>query len=84
MINSYAGLIIPGLVGVTNIFLMKQFFETIPKDLEQAALIDGCSYFRIFWQVFSTYFKTSLGRGGHLHLSRLMERISMASNRYLH
>ena len=52
LINSYPGLILPGLVSVVNIFLMKQFFETIPKDLEEAALIDGCSYFRIFWQVF--------------------------------
>lgn len=60
MINSYAGLIIPGLVGVTNIFLMKQFFETIPKDLEQAALIDGCSYFRIFWQIFLPISKPAL------------------------
>ena len=60
LINSYAGLIIPGLVGVTNIFLMKQFFETVPKDLEQAALIDGCSYFRIFWQVFLPISKPAL------------------------
>lgn len=60
MINSYTGLIIPGLVGVTNIFLMKQFFETIPKDLEQAALIDGCSYFRIFWQIFLPISKPAL------------------------
>lgn len=60
MINSYGGLILPGLVGVTNIFLMKQFFETIPKDLEQAALIDGCSYFRIFWQIFLPISKPAL------------------------
>ncbi len=60
LINSYGGLIIPGLVGVTNIFLMKQFFETIPKDLEQAALIDGCSYFRIFWQIFLPISKPAL------------------------
>ena len=60
LINSYGGLILPGLVGVTNIFLMKQFFETIPKDLEQAALIDGCSYFRMFWQVFLPISKPAL------------------------
>lgn len=60
MINSYGGLILPGLVGVTNIFLMKQFFETIPKDLEQAALIDGCSYFRLFWQIFLPISKPAL------------------------
>ncbi|GAB3702880.1 carbohydrate ABC transporter permease [Spirosoma flavus] len=52
LVNTYAGLILPNLITITNIFLMKQFFETIPKDLEEAALIDGCSYFRIFWQIF--------------------------------
>lgn len=60
LINSYPGLILPGLVSVVNIFLMKQFFETIPKDLEEAALIDGCSYFRIFWQVFLPISKPAL------------------------
>ena len=60
MINSYMGLILPGLVGITNIFLMKQFFETIPKDLEEAALIDGCSYFRMFWQLFLPISKPAL------------------------
>lgn len=52
LVNTYAGLILPMLVTIPNIFLMKQFFETIPRDLEEAALIDGCSYFRIFWQIF--------------------------------
>ena len=60
LINTYAGLTLPGLVSVVNIFLMKQFFETIPKDLEEAALIDGCSYFRIFWQVFLPVSKPAL------------------------
>lgn len=52
LVNTYAGLILPMLITIPNIFLMKQFFETIPRDLEEAALIDGCSYFRIFWQIF--------------------------------
>lgn len=52
LINTYTGLILPGIVTVVNIFLMKQFFETIPRDLEDAARIDGCSYFRMYWQVF--------------------------------
>ena len=60
LINTYAGLIFTGLVSVVNIFLMKQFFETIPKDLEEAALIDGCSYFRIFWQIFLPVSKPAL------------------------
>jgi len=60
LVNTYAGLMLPGLVTVVNIFLMKQFFETIPKDLEEAALIDGCSYFRIFWQIFLPISKPAL------------------------
>lgn len=60
LINTYGGLILPGLVGITNIFLMKQFFETIPKDLEEAALVDGCSYFRMFWQLFLPISKPAL------------------------
>ena len=55
LVNTYAGLILPTLITIPNIFLMKQFFETIPRDLEEAALIDGCSYFRIFWQIFYQY-----------------------------
>jgi multiple sugar transport system permease protein len=60
MINSYPGLILPGMVSVVNIFLMKQFFETMPKDLEKAALIDGCNYFQMFWKVFIPNSKPAL------------------------
>ncbi len=60
MINTYPGLILPGLINVVNTFLMKQFFETIPRDLEDAARIDGCGYFRMFWQVFLPISKPAL------------------------
>ena len=51
MINSYSGLIVPKLVGAFGIFLMKQFFESVPKDLEEAARIDGASQFQTFFRV---------------------------------
>ena len=51
MINTYQGLIVPGLVQVFGIFLMKQFFENLPKELEEAAIIDGLTRFQIFWYV---------------------------------
>lgn len=51
LINSYGGLILPNIVQVFGIFLMKQFFETLPRELEEAAMIDGCSRFQIFWNV---------------------------------
>ena len=46
-------LIVPAFFGSAfYIFLIRQFFLTIPSDLEDAAMIDGCSTFRTFWQVF--------------------------------
>ncbi|MBS4200588.1 carbohydrate ABC transporter permease [Bacillus sp. FJAT-49732] len=52
-IDSFKPLIIPGLFGnAFAIFLIRQFFLTLPGDLEDAAMIDGCSRFRIWWQIF--------------------------------
>ena len=50
-INSYWGLIVPGAVGAFGIFLLRQFFRTLPVELEDAARIDGAGEFRIFWQI---------------------------------
>ncbi|MDF2958360.1 MAG: transporter permease [Paenibacillus sp.] len=49
--NSYAGLIIPGITSVFGIFLLRQFFLTIPKDFVEAARMDGCSHLRILIQI---------------------------------
>ncbi|MGQ9455167.1 MAG: carbohydrate ABC transporter permease [Armatimonadota bacterium] len=43
-----------------NIFLLRQFFMTIPADLEDAAKIDGCSYFRIYWNIMLPLIKPAL------------------------
>ena len=50
-LDSLAALIVPSLVSVFGTFLMRQFFSTIPKELEDAARIDGCSYFRLYWTI---------------------------------
>jgi multiple sugar transport system permease protein len=50
-LNSYAGVIIPAIPHAYGIFLFRQFFLTIPRDLEDAALIDGCSLFQIYYRV---------------------------------
>lgn len=47
-IDTYQGLIVPGLVSAYGTFFLRQFFLTIPKELEEAALIDGASRYRIF------------------------------------
>ena len=53
-INKYTALIIPGIFSgqlVFNIFLMRQHFLSVPKELEEAALIDGCSRWGVWWKV---------------------------------
>lgn len=51
MIDTYAGLILPKLTTAFGVFLMKQFFESIPVEMEEAARIDGCNRFQMFFQV---------------------------------
>jgi multiple sugar transport system permease protein len=49
--NSYAGLILPGLVAPFGVFFMTQYFRAIPKEYDEAALLDGASRLSIFWNV---------------------------------
>ena len=51
LVNSYLGIIIPRMADVGGIFLLRQFFISIPKDLDNAARIDGAGEFRIFAQL---------------------------------
>jgi len=51
LLNSYAGLILPLAVDAMGIFLMKQFFEGLPKELEEAARIDGANIFQAYWHI---------------------------------
>lgn len=51
LLNTYGALIVPRLLFPFGVFLMRQFFLTLPKSLEDAARIDGCSEFGIFWRV---------------------------------
>jgi multiple sugar transport system permease protein len=49
--NTYAALVIPWTISVFGIFLMRQFFKTVPDDLIDAARMDGMSEFSIVWRV---------------------------------
>lgn len=49
--NSYPGLILPGLAGSFGVFFMTQYFRAIPRDLDEAAMLDGASRFETFWRV---------------------------------
>ncbi len=50
--NRLVSLIVPWIFTAYGTFLMRQFFMTIPKEIEEAALLDGCSRLRILWTIF--------------------------------
>lgn len=51
LIQTFRGYILINLVTATNLFFMRQYFSTIPKDFEEAAKLDGAGYFKTFWRV---------------------------------
>lgn len=51
MLNTFQGVFLPALASVFGVFFLRQFFETIPRELEEAAQIDGATTFQTFWSV---------------------------------
>jgi multiple sugar transport system permease protein len=51
MLNSYTGLIVPAIFNAFGIFLLRQYYLSLPRELEEAAVIDGAGYWRIYWDV---------------------------------
>jgi len=49
--NNYLALIVPWIASVVNIFLLRQFFASIPQELYDAASLDGCGHLRTLWSV---------------------------------
>jgi len=50
-LDSYAALIVPGLFGAFGVFMLRQWFNGLPRELEDAARIDGCNPWQVFWRV---------------------------------
>ena len=51
MVDSFAGLIVPAIFNAFGIFLLRQFFLGLPRELEEAAALDACGYWRIYWHI---------------------------------
>ena len=49
--DTYAAIIMPWVADAFIIFLLRQHFREIPDELQDAAIVDGCSYFRVYWNV---------------------------------
>ncbi|HEX2911677.1 MAG TPA: carbohydrate ABC transporter permease [Chloroflexia bacterium] len=65
-LNTYQGLITPFLMSAFGIFLMRQFIAPLPSELIDAARIDGCSEFRIYWKIILPQAKPALATLGLL------------------
>ncbi|MFD1544315.1 carbohydrate ABC transporter permease [Nonomuraea guangzhouensis] len=60
LLNTYWAIVLPGAVGAFAVFLMRQFFLSLPKELGEAARVDGCREFRIFWSIYLPLCKPAL------------------------
>jgi multiple sugar transport system permease protein len=62
LVNSFLPLVVPVWFGggAFNVFLLRQFFLTIPRDYDDAALMDGATYFRIYWQIMLRFIQPAL------------------------
>lgn len=49
--DTYTALVLPTTANVTGVYLLRQFFASVPKEIEEASRIDGCNDFRIWWQI---------------------------------
>jgi putative aldouronate transport system permease protein len=52
LIDTFWALVLPGAIPVFSVILLLNFFRGIPKEIEEAALIDGCTHWRILWRIF--------------------------------
>lgn len=60
LINSYTGIIFGFAVNTFNVIILKTFFESVPRSLEESASIDGANQFQILWQIYLPLSKAAL------------------------
>ena len=64
LINTLGALIVPQLTSALGIYLMYSFFQSFPRELEEAGRIDGCSRLQVFWKVVLPLAKPALAALG--------------------
>ena len=60
LLNSIPGLVLPGLFSIYSAFLLRQFFLSVPKELEEAAIMDGYNHLTIFFKIMLPLIKPGL------------------------
>ena len=70
-LNTYHGLIVPRATSAFGIFLLRQFFLSVPRELDEAARIDGAGHLRIYWRIILPLAKPALATLAVLHFMNL-------------
>ncbi len=78
--NSYPGLILPGLVGPFGVFFMTQYMRAIPRELDEAAMLDGASRLHALLEGAAAADPAGAGDARRVHLPRLVERLLVAAH----
>lgn len=58
--DTYWGMVLPTAVSAFGIFLLRQAYQSVPKELEEAAIVDGCNHFDVWWRIMVPLIKPSL------------------------
>jgi multiple sugar transport system permease protein len=59
-LNSFQALIVPGMFSSFSTFLLRQYFMTLPRELDEAARLDGANHFQIYWKIIIPLAKPAL------------------------
>ena len=79
-LDTFHALIWPAAPNVFGLFLLRQFFSTFPRELEEAAYVDGASRLRIYWQLMIPVNRNALIALGIFRISALVERSLLATD----
>ena len=77
--NTWAALVAPDIASPLALFLLTQFFQEIPKELDEAAYMDGASRFTVYRRVILPLATPGPGDAGHLHVPGDLERVPLAA-----
>lgn len=81
-IDTYWGIMFPGMMTAFGTFLMKQFFETVPDDFLEAARIDGLNEFTIWWKVAMPLVTPALSALAIFFFPRQLDGLLLALDRH--
>ena len=79
LIDTYAALIVPTIASAFGVFLLRQAVAVLPKELDEAAFVDGAGHFRIFLQIMLPLIRPALATLGRVRVHGQLEQLPVAA-----